>query len=86
MEDDSQLPDWVHNLYEDGSGISRTLGDGLNAEIFPGSNSMLSVVSIDPHAEGDLHSHPEEQWGVLLEGACVRIQDGEEVHVEAGDF
>lgn len=86
MEGDPQIPGWVHNLREDDSGISRTLGDGLDAEIFPGSNSMLSVVSVDPHSEGDLHSHPEEQWGVLLEGECVRVQGGEEVHVEAGDF
>lgn len=61
MEDDPQLPDWVHNLREDDSGLSRVLGEGLHAEIFPGSNSMLSIVSIDLHSEGDLPSHPEEQ-------------------------
>jgi quercetin dioxygenase-like cupin family protein len=33
-----------------------------------------------------VHSHPQEQWGVLLEGECVRIQDGEEVAMKAGDF
>lgn len=86
MEDDTQLPDWVYNLRDDDADISRTLGDGLTADIFPGRNSMLSVVRIDPHSEGDRHSHSEEQWGVLLEGECVRVQDGEEVHVEAGDF
>lgn len=86
MTDNPQLPEWVHNLYDNESGISRRLGDGLDAQIFPGSNSMLSVVRIEPHSEGDLHSHPEEQWGVLLEGECVRIQEGEEAHVEVGDF
>lgn len=86
MGDESRRPEWIHNLREDDSGLARTLGDGLNARIFTGSNSMLSVVRVDPHSEGELHSHPEEQWGVLLEGECVRVQDGEEVHVEAGDF
>ena len=37
-------------------------------------------------SEGTLHSHPQEQWGVLLEGELVRIQGGEEVHAKAGDF
>jgi quercetin dioxygenase-like cupin family protein len=47
---------------------------------------MLSVVRIDPHTEGTLHSHPEEQWGVILEGECIRIQDGQEIPAKAGDF
>ncbi|MGB1027020.1 MAG: cupin domain-containing protein, partial [Rhodospirillaceae bacterium] len=29
---------------------------------------------------------PEEQWGVLLEGSGIRIQDGQEVPVGSGDF
>ena len=33
---------------------------------------MLSLVTIEPNAQGSLHSHPEEQWGVLLEGEGVR--------------
>lgn len=85
MEEDTP-PAWVYNLHDDDTGISRTLDDGLAAQIVSGHSSMLSVVQIDPHSEGDLHSHPEEQWGVLLEGECVRIQDGEEVHMTAGDF
>ena len=47
---------------------------------------MLSVVRIAPRSRGAIHSHPEEQWGVLLEGECVRVQDGVEVVVRAGDF
>ena len=86
MDEDSQTAEWVYNLYDDDSGISRTLADGLNAQIFAGDNSMLSVDEIEPHAKGDLHSHPEEQWGILLEGECIRTQGGEEIHVEEGDF
>ncbi len=47
---------------------------------------MLSVVRIEPNSQGTVHSHPQEQWGVLLEGECVRIQGDEEVEMKAGDF
>ncbi len=47
---------------------------------------MLSIVTIEPNAEGLLHNHVEEQWGVMLEGSGVRTQGGEEVNVSAGDF
>ena len=35
---------------------------------------------------GEIHSHSQEQWGVMLEGGGVRIQDGVEHEVRAGDF
>ena len=47
---------------------------------------MLSIVNFEPNAVGRIHSHPEEQWGVLLEGKCVRIQSEEEAPMNAGDF
>ena len=31
-----------------------------------------------------MHAHPNEQWGVCLEGEWIRIQDGVEHHVRAG--
>ena len=83
--DASQLP-WFFNLHNDNQGIKRELTAGINTRIFAGDNVMLSVVRIEPHTEGTLHSHPEEQWGVVLEGACVRIQDGKEISAKAGDF
>ena len=43
---------------------------------------MLSVVTLGPHAEGTLHHHPEEQWGVLLDGSAIRVQGGEEIAVK----
>lgn len=67
-------------------GIQRELGPGLTTRIFVGDQAMLSVVRFEPHAEGQVHSHPEEQWGVLLEGSGVRLQGGEEIAVKAGDF
>lgn len=78
--------DWVFQLRGDARGIERKLAEGVNASIFPGEQAMLSVVRVEPNATGSVHSHPEEQWGVLLEGRCTRIQGGEEVEVTAGDF
>jgi len=82
----TERPDWVFNLHDEAQGIARKLGEGITTRIFPGDQAMLSVVRIAPHSEGTPHSHPQEQWGVLLEGALVRIQDGHEVAMKAGDF
>ena len=67
-------------------GIPRQLAEGIRARIFPGQNLMLSVVEIEPGSVSPVHSHPNEQWGVCLEGEWIRIQDGVEHHVKAGDF
>lgn len=77
---------WAFNLDDLAQGISRKLAEGITTRIFPGDNVMLSVVRMEPHSTGTVHSHPQEQWGVLLEGECVRIQDGEERAMKAGDF
>lgn len=74
------------NLDDESQGIRRELAPGINTRIFPGDQAMLSVVVLAPHAEGTLHSHPQEQWGVLLEGSIVRTQNGEKTEVKAGDF
>jgi len=86
MSNDTHRPNWVFNRHDDAQGIARQLAEGLSARIFVGDNSMLSIVQIEPYSQGKIHSHPEEQWGVLLEGECVRIQDGAEIAVKAGDF
>lgn len=52
---------WVFQLNGDARGIMRTLAPGIEANIFPGENVMLSVVRIKPHSSGTVHSHPEEQ-------------------------
>jgi len=74
------------NLDDLGQGIHRVLAEGMEARIFPGDQAMLSVVRAEPGAAGSLHSHPQEQWGVVLKGGGVRIQDGVEHPVKQGDF
>jgi len=86
MSNSTQLPEWIFNVHTESQGIARQLAEGLSARVFVGENAMLSVVSIEPNSAGNIHSHAEEQWGVLLEGECIRIQGDEEVQVKAGDF
>ncbi len=76
----------LFNLNDLDQGIQRQLAEGISTRIFPGDQAMLSVVSLAPNAVGTLHSHAEEQWGVMLEGEAVRIQGGTEFAVRAGDF
>ncbi|MEQ1615010.1 MAG: cupin domain-containing protein [Hyphomicrobiaceae bacterium] len=75
-----------HNIDNPDDGLFRVLGPGLTTRIFAGEQAMLSVVSIGPNMMGTMHQHPEEQWGVLLEGSAVRYQGGEEFAVKKGDF
>ena len=74
-----------HNLNDAGD-VSRELAPGINARIFIGDNAMLSIVDLRANAKGTIHSHPEEQWGVLLEGEGVRVQGGSQITVKQGDF
>src|SRR5690349_1739258 len=73
-----------HNLKS--GGIERQLAPGVNARVFPGVHAMLSVVTLEPGAVSPVHAHPNEQWSVCLEGEWIRVQDGFEHHVTAGDF
>ena len=79
-------PATFFNFSDLSEGIARNLAEGIETRVFPGDQAMLSVVSFEPNSEGSIHSHPEEQWGVLLEGSGTRIQDGVDVPVGARDF
>ncbi|MEM8728976.1 MAG: cupin domain-containing protein [Pseudomonadota bacterium] len=79
-------PDTFFNFSDLSTGIARSLADGIETRVFPGEQAMLSVVSFEPGSQGSIHAHPEEQWGVLLEGSGTRVQDGVAVEVKPGDF
>jgi quercetin dioxygenase-like cupin family protein len=79
-------PEWLFRLDDDARGVPRELAAGIRSRVFTGNNVQLSVVRFEPHSAGAIHCHPEEQWGILLEGECVRIQGGVEVLATAGDF
>lgn len=75
-----------NSLDDETAGIARQLAEGLSARIFPGDQAMISIVDAAPNSSGTMHQHPEEQWGVLLEGTATRVQGGEEISVKKGDF
>lgn len=75
-----------HTLDDLSDGVVRELASGLTAHVFAGEQAMLSIVSFAPNSEGKVHHHPEEQWGVMLEGSGIRVQGGEEIPIKKGDF
>lgn len=79
-------PENFFNLDDASGGVPRELAPGITTTVFPGEHAMLSVVRFEPGASGKLHHHPEEQWGLCLEGSGVRIQGEQEVAVAKGDF
>jgi quercetin dioxygenase-like cupin family protein len=74
------------NIGDLSKGIQRQLSEGVDTSIFVGENVMVSFVRCKPGARGKLHSHPEEQWGLLIEGSGKRLQDGAVFEVKKGDF
>jgi len=77
---------FFNNINDLESGVKRILGEGVSTRIFCGDQAMLSIVTIEPNAKGKVHSHPQEQWGFLIEGSWIRIQGNEEIEVNKGDF
>jgi len=66
-------------------GIQRKLADGLTTTIYPAEKAMLSVVTIEPDETGVMHSHLEEQWGVVLEGSATRYHNDLTFQIVEGD-
>ena len=78
--------DYFNNVNDETTGIKRILGEGISTRIFCGDQAMLSIVTIWPNAKGKIHSHPQEQWGFLIEGSGIRIQGNEKIVINKGDF
>ena len=77
---------YLYNIEDLDSGIFRELTDGITSRIFSGEKAMLSVVRVEPNAQGKPHSHSEEQWGFLIRGSVTRYQNGESFKAVRGDF
>ncbi len=86
IENGFKQPPWTFTIGDETQGIYRKLAEGITTRVFTGDNVMLSVVKIEPNSTGTIHSHAEEQWGLLLQGKCVRIQGDEQVEMKEGDF
>ncbi len=79
-------PENFFNLNDLEAGVTRQLAPGITTTVYTGDQAMISIVRIDPNSKGVLHHHPEEQWGVCLEGSGIRTQGEHAVAVSEGDF
>lgn len=76
----------VYSIDNPQGGITRKLAAGMHTQIFAGDKSMLSIVTVEPDAMGEMHQHPEEQWGLVLEGSATRYQGEIQFEIKKGDF
>jgi quercetin dioxygenase-like cupin family protein len=63
-----------------------SLFPGVDAFTMAGDKLMLSWVELEPHAIVELHSHPHEQLGLLLEGELTFTIGDEERKLGPGDM
>ena len=59
---------------------------GVDIATAAGQSLMLSLVTFEPHARVEPHSHPHEQMGLLIEGELHFTIGGEEHLVRPGDM
>jgi quercetin dioxygenase-like cupin family protein len=59
---------------------------GVSIFTAAGENMMLSFVEFEPNAVVEMHSHPHEQMGLLIEGEIIFTIDGEETTVQPGEM
>ncbi len=59
---------------------------GFFARVVCGENVMLSHVTLEPHSVASLHSHPQEQMGIILEGEFEMTIGEETKLLKKGDM
>jgi len=59
---------------------------GVTIDTVAGEKMMLSYVSFEPHAIVQLHNHPHEQMGLLLEGELNFTIGDETILVRPGQM
>ena len=64
--------------FEDLGGLDRRrIWEGIHARVVHGERMSLGVVELDPGAVALEHSHPHEQFGLVLSGS-IRFTIGDE--------
>jgi unsaturated pyranuronate lyase len=58
---------------------------GVRIRAVAAGGLMLSYVRIDPNSKAEVHTHDEEQMGLVLSGECTFSLDGEERPFRKGD-
>lgn len=59
---------------------------GFLLRVVSGQNLMLSYVTVEPHSAMPLHTHPEEQMGIMLEGEFEMTIGDETKLIKKGDM
>ena len=62
------------------------LAPGVRTRTFWGENILLSRVEVEPNQIMPLHTHPEEQGGIILEGEFEIGMGGEVQVLKPGDM
>ena len=65
---------------------AKELVPGGRTKTFWGDNLLVSRVDFDPNVVVPPHSHPHEQFGVILSGTLTLIVAGETLHLRAGEM
>lgn len=59
---------------------------GFLARVVCGGNIMFSHVTLGPHTVASLHTHPQEQMGIILEGEFEMTIGEETKMLKKGDM
>jgi len=65
---------------------AKGLFPGIVTKTFWGDQMLVSRVELEPNAEVPMHSHPHEQFGVVLEGELTLSMAGETRELGVGDM
>jgi quercetin dioxygenase-like cupin family protein len=68
-----------------GEGRGRELVRGVRMWPLFGEGLMLNLIEFEPRARVEIHSHPHEQAGLMLEGELVLEIDGVQHRLRPGD-
>ncbi len=65
----------------------KDLGGGVRRKVLAYSNNIMNVeLLFEKGAKGDMHSHPHEQIGYIIEGSLVFHEAGkEDITLNTGD-
>jgi quercetin dioxygenase-like cupin family protein len=61
-------------------------GDGVTLRPLGGQRLLLSHVTVAPHGTAAVHTHDEEQMGLVVEGECEFSLDGDVRTLTVGDI
>jgi quercetin dioxygenase-like cupin family protein len=61
------------------------VGGGVVLRPVCGDRLLLSYVVVEPNGEAPMHTHDEEQMGIVISGTCTFELDGEVRTVGPGD-